>query len=406
MANLTLSETSYTVVGKTITVNYTTDVRLTNIKLSKDNINFIEPISFSQVSALFDISTWNNGEYTNCILRGYYGDNGIMVDKESVALNEDSSATFSVYLKKSPEKDTVINLECDDTNNARIDKTSLTFNSDNYNVPQMVTVTGIYNADDVDKIVNITLSNTDLGNKTVIATIKNINNCYGEIVLSNTNLSVNENSSTTFTVKLNSRPTNNQIVTLSRENENISMSVDNLTFTRSNYDTPQTVTITGTYDESSSNKTCNITLSSPNVGNATVGVTVTNIDSYGEIITASAETSNIEVYPTTQGTVSSSGGGIISSRFQITTDYVDISSFRDTRGVNITLNISGLEFASYALYDKNKVFTVGKNPSGNNFTIPLDYLSIATYIRISIKDVYGNPISPSSNYKITFTPLS
>lgn len=284
MANLTLSDTSYTVAGRTITVNYTTDVLLINIKLSKDNINFIEPISFSQSCALFDITTWNNGEYTNCILRGYYEDNRIMVDEELVVLNEDSNTTFSVYLNKAPDKDTVISLECDDKVNATIDKTSLTFNSDNYNVPQTVTVTGIYNTDDVDKIVNIILSNPALSSKAVTATVKNIDNYYGEIVLSTTSLSVNENNSTTFTVKLNKRPTNNQIVTLSRNNNNVSLSANSLTFTRSNYNTPQTVTVTGAYDESLNNKTCNITLSSPNVKNVTVGATITNIDVYGEII--------------------------------------------------------------------------------------------------------------------------
>lgn len=283
MAKLTLSDISYEIVGRMITINYTTDVLLTNIKLSKDNINFIEPISFSQSSALFDITTWGNGEYTNCILKGYYEDNRIMINEEMIFLKEDSNATFSVYLSKSPDKDIVINLECDNENNATIDKTSLTFNSKNYNVPQIVTVTGIYNADDIDKIVNITLSNPTLNSKTVIATIENIDNYYGEIVLSNTNLSVDENSTITFTVKLNRKPTNNQIVTLLRENGNVSISADSLTFTPNDYNIPQTVTVTGTYDGGLNNKTCNITLSSPNVEDKIVSVNVANIDSYGEI---------------------------------------------------------------------------------------------------------------------------
>ena len=284
MASLTLSDTSYIVIGKTITVNYTTDVILTNIRLSKNSIDFIEPISFSQSCALFDISIWSNGEYANCILRGYYEDNKIMVNEETIILNENSNTTFSVYLNKSPDKDTIISLECDDEINATIDKTSLTFNSDNYNVPQEVTITGIHNADDVDKIVNITLSNFALSSKVITATIKNIDNYYGEIVLSDTILSVNENNSVVFTVKLNSKPTNDQIVTLLCENENISISADNLTFTPSNYNTPQIVTVTGVYDESLNNKTCDITLSSSNVGDAMVEVVVVNIDSYGEIV--------------------------------------------------------------------------------------------------------------------------
>ena len=70
MANLIISDASYKVSGKTVVVNYTTDVILTNVQLSKDGVNFIDSSRFSQLSAMFDISTWENGFYENCILRG------------------------------------------------------------------------------------------------------------------------------------------------------------------------------------------------------------------------------------------------------------------------------------------------------------------------------------------------
>ena len=408
MAKLTLSETTYTVVGRTVTVNYTTDVLLTNIKLSKDNVNFIEPISFSQSCALFDITTWNNGEYTNCILRGYYEDNKIMVDENLIVLNEDSNTTFSVYLNKAPDKDTVISLECDDEVNATINKTSLTFNADNYNVPQIVKVTGIHNTDDVDKIVNIILSNPSLNSKTVTATVKNIDNYYGEIVLSSTNLSVNENNSTTFTVKLNKRPTNNQVVTLSRNNNNISLSANSLTFTRSNYNAPQTVTVTGAYDASLNNKNSNITLSSPNVANAMVGVTVINIDVYGEIIVDNTSLSFNE------GT--SKEFTVKLSKAPRINQTVTLSANNN----NVTLNKTSLTFtpSNYNTPQTVKISSVHDETyyrdKTSNISLTSPYVSTKT-INITVKNidvspetfgdivVSANTLSVNENNSTTFT---
>ena len=101
---------------------------------------------------------------------------------------------------------------------------------------------------------------------------------YGNIIISNNTLSVNESSSNTFTVSLDKAPTNNQVVSLSVNNNNCTLDKTSLTFTNDNY-TNQTVSVIGVHDSNSyEDKSSVITLSSDNVTSKTINVTVTNID--------------------------------------------------------------------------------------------------------------------------------
>ena len=102
---------------------------------------------------------------------------------------------------------------------------------------------------------------------------------YGNILISTTTLSFAENASTTFTVKLDKAPTNNQVVNLSVNNAYCTLNKTSLTFTPSNYSTAQTVTVAGVHDSNNySNKTSIINLTSPNVANKTISVTIKNAD--------------------------------------------------------------------------------------------------------------------------------
>ena len=102
---------------------------------------------------------------------------------------------------------------------------------------------------------------------------------YGNILISTTTLSFAENASTTFTVKLDKAPTNNQVVNLSVNNAYCTLNKTSLTFTPSNYSTVQTVTVAGVHDSNNySNKTSIIDLTSSNVANKTISVTINNVD--------------------------------------------------------------------------------------------------------------------------------
>lgn len=101
---------------------------------------------------------------------------------------------------------------------------------------------------------------------------------YGNIVLSKTSITIIEGQSDTFTVKLDKAPSNNQIVRLTKNNDDVTLSHNSLTFTSNNYNTPQTITVSVAEDEDYSNESCTITLSSPNVSNKTLEVSITDND--------------------------------------------------------------------------------------------------------------------------------
>ena len=60
--------------NNTLIVNFTTDVtNITDIQISKDGGgSYISATSFNSTSATFDISSWENGTYTNCKLKCVY----------------------------------------------------------------------------------------------------------------------------------------------------------------------------------------------------------------------------------------------------------------------------------------------------------------------------------------------
>ena len=69
-------------------------------------------------------------------------------------------------------------------------------------------------------------------------------NTYGEIVLDKTSLTINENATGTIQVKLSKAPSVNQNVAITLNNGNASVNKTALTFTPSNYNTYQTITVT------------------------------------------------------------------------------------------------------------------------------------------------------------------
>ena len=104
-------------------------------------------------------------------------------------------------------------------------------------------------------------------------------NTYGNIVLDKTSITINENATATLQVKLASAPTANQTVAIKTSNGNATVNKTSLSFTTSNWNTYQSVKITGTHLASNFNaNNCVLTFSSKKVADKTITVTVNNID--------------------------------------------------------------------------------------------------------------------------------
>ena len=118
---------------------------------------------------------------------------------------------------------------------------------------------------------------TDDGNHryTIHVNVREATNVYGNIIVNKTNMSLSEDNAGTFTVKLDKAPTNNQIVTISKNNNNITLDTTSLTFTPSNWNIEQTVIVRGVKDTSiTTNRESIITVSSNNVPSKTINVNV------------------------------------------------------------------------------------------------------------------------------------
>ena len=73
MATITVSSNPST-TGDTLTVNFTTDAtNISDILLSKDGgSTYISATSFTNSTAVFNVSSWSNGTYNNCKLKCVY----------------------------------------------------------------------------------------------------------------------------------------------------------------------------------------------------------------------------------------------------------------------------------------------------------------------------------------------
>lgn len=105
-------------------------------------------------------------------------------------------------------------------------------------------------------------------------------NTYGEIVLDKSALTIDENATGTIQVKLSTAPSVNQNISIILSNGNASIDKATLTFTPSNYNTYQTITVTGTHLAGNfNNNQCVLTFKSKKtVATKTCTVTVNNID--------------------------------------------------------------------------------------------------------------------------------
>ncbi|WP_411821953.1 DUF1554 domain-containing protein [Leptospira sp. 'Mane'] len=187
----------------------------------------------------------------------------VVVSPKSLQTTEASgsghTATFTVVLASRPTDDVVIGIPTsgDLTEGTVSPASTLTFTPVNFNVPQVVTVTGV---DDPNLDGNITYkinfptypstaTSTDTnysGLSVPEVTVVNIDNELPGIVVTPTTLSINEaDTNGTFTVVLTNPPIGNVTIPVTNPNPTrATVSTTLLTFTTGNYNTPQTVTVT------------------------------------------------------------------------------------------------------------------------------------------------------------------
>jgi lipocalin len=164
---------------------------------------------------------------------------------------------FTVVLNSQPTVDVTIPLSSSDTSEGTVSPTSLTFTTLNWNAPQSVTVTGVDDAiadgNQVYAIVTGAALSADLGyqgRNAADVSITNVDNDSAGYIVSPAIGAVTENGgSATFTIALRSQPSDSVTIALAvSDATEATVSPASLTFTPSNWNAPQTVTVTGVDD--------------------------------------------------------------------------------------------------------------------------------------------------------------
>ena len=109
-----------------------------------------------------------------------YGD--IVVSASSLSINEGESLDFTIKLNQEPTTDQYVSIAI--SNDYCIaDKSTLIFTPANYNVPQVIKVTGVHIANSyTDKSSDVTISSFNVPSKNISVTIKNIDEQVSEVV--------------------------------------------------------------------------------------------------------------------------------------------------------------------------------------------------------------------------------
>ena len=183
---------------------------------------------------------------------------GVTVSQMSGPVSEDQvTATFTVVLNSQPSADVTISMSSSDTGEGTISTGSLVFTNANWNAPQTVTVTGVDDqlADGTQvfqvQFGAVQSTDTNFGNLAINdLSVFNVDNDTAGVVFSNLSSPTTEDGGqATFTVRLQTEP--QSTVTLafaSNDTGEGSSSPSSLVFTPNDWDTPQTITVTGQDD--------------------------------------------------------------------------------------------------------------------------------------------------------------
>ena len=166
-------------------------------------------------------------------------------------------AQFTVVLNTEPTANVAIGISSSDGTEGTVSTSSLTFTPLNWSIPQTVTITGVNDDIDDDNILYSIITAQATGSDTkynVInpadVTVTNNDDDIAGLTISKSSITTTEvGGYESFTVKLSTQPTSTITIGIASSNPSEgTVSVGTLSFTTSNWNTAQTVTVTGVDD--------------------------------------------------------------------------------------------------------------------------------------------------------------
>ena len=223
---------------------------------------------------------------------------GVSIAPAELTIAEGGSDSYEVVLTSKPSHEVTVTISRSGDTDIGRDPDRLTFSSSNWNTAQMVTVSTAQDGDGIDDAATLshTVTSTDadyngIGVSEVAVTVTD-NEAAG-VSIGPAQLTIAEGGSDSYEVVLTSQPSHDVTVTISRSGDgDVSIDDQELTFTASNWETAQAVTVSAAQDEDARDDTAalshSVASTDTNYNRITVSevaVTVTDDETAGVSIT-------------------------------------------------------------------------------------------------------------------------
>ncbi len=193
-------------------------------------------------------------------------DAGVSVSETTLTVAEGNSSTYTVVLDAQPASNVVIGVTRSGSSDVTVDRATLTFSPSNWDTAQTVTVRAAQDADAVNDAASIThavdasRSADEYDAVSVAGVAVTVADDDAGVSVSETTLTVAEGNSSTYTVVLDAQPASNVVIGVTRSgSSDVTVSPATLTFSPSNWDTAQTVTVRAAQDADAVNDAASIT---------------------------------------------------------------------------------------------------------------------------------------------------
>lgn len=262
---------------------------------------------------------------------------GVTLTTSTNAVTEGNNVTYTVVLDSEPTTTVDVAIANSDNSSISLSTSSIRFTSSTWDTPITVTVSAVQDVDSADESVVLTHSVSsagygyaDLADQTY--TIAVTDNDIPGVTISDAAVSVTEGGATdTFTVVLNTQPTDNVTVALAVNNGEVTLSTSSILFTSSTYNNTTTVTVTADNDTDVEGD-----------HSSTISFTVTSADGDYSGVAVNSVTANItdnDVSATVSETAISVTEGAAAQTYSIVLDYLP------TADVTISLTENSADFS-------------------------------------------------------------
>ena len=327
----------------------------------------------------------------------------LMLSTTTLTVDEAGQNTYTVKLQTEPTVTVTVTVSSDDPGaaTATVSGSTLRFTASNWDTEQTVTVAGVDDGDSANETVTVTntASGGEYAGVTETVWLFVDDDDKPGITFTPASLTVGEAGVGRYTVRLNAAPTADVTVAISSSNPDVTVMPNSLTFTSSNWETEQTVTVTAAEDADAADDTANLT-HRPSGGDYSAGeakdfmVTVTDDDTAGLVL--SATTLGVDEAGQNTYTVKLQTEPTVTVTVTVTSDdpgaaEVIFSPLRFTASnwdTEQTVTVAGVDDGDSA----NETVTVTNTASGG------EYEGVTASVRVTVDD--------DDKPGITFTPAS